>query len=61
MTRQPITLTVNGRAETVLAEPRTHLGDFLREDQRLGTAGALSLLPEAPTQPIVVTNADLLT
>ena len=34
---------------------------YLREDQRLGTAGALSLLPEAPTQPIVVTNADLLT
>lgn len=34
---------------------------YLREDQRLGTAGALSLLPEQPTQPIIVTNADLLT
>ena len=34
---------------------------YLREKQRLGTAGALSLLPESPTQPIVVTNADLLT
>ena len=27
----------------------------------MGTAGALSLLPEAPTLPILVTNADLLT
>ena len=34
---------------------------YLREEQRLGTAGALSLLPEQPTLPIVVTNADLLT
>jgi len=34
---------------------------YLREQQRLGTAGALSLLPEPPSQPIVVTNADLLT
>ncbi|SDB73302.1 (2Fe-2S)-binding protein [Belnapia rosea] len=30
MTRRPISLTVNGRAETVLAEPRTHLADLLR-------------------------------
>ncbi len=34
---------------------------YLRELQRLGTAGPLGLLPEAPSQPIVVTNADLLT
>jgi len=34
---------------------------YLREQQRMGTAGALSLLPERPTAPIVVTNADLLT
>lgn len=34
---------------------------YLREKERLGTAGALSLLPEFPTAPIVVTNADLLT
>lgn len=34
---------------------------YLREEQRLGTAGALSLLPEKPDHPIVVTNADLLT
>jgi NDP-sugar pyrophosphorylase family protein len=34
---------------------------YLREQQRLGTAGALSLLPECPSLPIVVTNADLLT
>jgi dTDP-glucose pyrophosphorylase/CBS domain-containing protein len=34
---------------------------YLREQQRLGTAGALSLLPDLPSQPLVVTNADLLT
>lgn len=34
---------------------------YLREQQRLGTAGALSLLPMVPSQPIIVTNADLLT
>lgn len=33
---------------------------YLRERQRLGTAGALSLLPEQDL-PLVVTNADLLT
>ena len=30
MTRRVISLTVNGQAETVLAEPRTHLADLLR-------------------------------
>lgn len=34
---------------------------YLREPQRLGTAGGLSLLPERPQLPILVTNADLLT
>lgn len=34
---------------------------YLREEQRLGTCGALGLLPEMPTRPIVVSNADLLT
>lgn len=33
---------------------------YLREDKRLGTAGALSLLHQAPVAPILVTNADLL-
>ena len=32
---QPISLTVNGEKVQAYAEPRTHLGDFLREDQRL--------------------------
>ena len=35
--------------------------DYLRESTRLGTAGALSLLPEKPTAPIIVMNGDLLT
>jgi dTDP-glucose pyrophosphorylase len=34
---------------------------YIREDRRLGTAGALSLLPEAPAEPIIVMNGDLLT
>jgi dTDP-glucose pyrophosphorylase len=56
---------VNYKAEQI----EGHFGDgaslgvdirYLREEQRLGTAGALSLLPEPPAQPLVVTNADLL-
>lgn len=57
---------VNYRSEQIEA----HFGDgselgveihYLREQQRLGTAGPLSLLPESPSLPVVVTNADLLT
>jgi dTDP-glucose pyrophosphorylase len=59
-------LAVNYKAEQIEA----HFGDgaalgvtirYVRERQRLGTAGALSLLPERPEHPFVVTNADLLT
>lgn len=59
-------LAVNYKAEQI----ESHFGDgsawgasirYLRERERLGTAGALSLLPEAPTEPVIVTNADLLT
>ena len=47
-----------------------HIGDgsafglevrYLREQQKLGTAGALSLLPERPASPIIVMNGDILT
>jgi dTDP-glucose pyrophosphorylase len=57
---------VNYKAEQI----ESHFGDgsalginvrYLRENQRMGTAGALSLLPELPTLPFIVTNADLLT
>ncbi|MDF1613502.1 nucleotidyltransferase family protein [Desulfurivibrio dismutans] len=34
---------------------------YLHEDKKLGTAGALSLLPEKPTLPLVVMNGDILT
>lgn len=34
---------------------------FVREEQRMGTAGALSLLPMRPTLPFFVMNADILT
>ena len=49
---------------------RQHFGDgrrlgvnitYLNEDRRLGTAGALSLLPERPLEPVIVMNGDLLT
>jgi dTDP-glucose pyrophosphorylase len=35
--------------------------DYLNEDRRLGTAGALALLPERPKDPLVVMNGDVLT
>lgn len=35
--------------------------EYLREDRPLGSGGALSLLPEAPTLPILVLNGDLVT
>ena len=47
-----------------------HLGDgarfgvaveYLRETEKLGTAGALSLLPKLPDGPILVVNGDILT
>ena len=59
-------LAVNYKSEQI----ERHFGDgsslgveirYLRERDRLGTAGALSLLPEQPSVPFVVTNADLLT
>lgn len=34
---------------------------YLQEEAPLGTAGALGLLPEVPTQPVLVMNGDVLT
>lgn len=48
---------------------RAHFGDgsrwgvticYLVEDRRLGTAGALSLFPQKPTEPFFVMNGDIL-
>jgi dTDP-glucose pyrophosphorylase len=59
-------MAVNYKAEQIVA----HFGDgsafgvdirYLFENIRLGTAGALSMLPERPSAPVIVTNADLLT
>lgn len=59
-------ISVNYMAEAV----REHFGDgsrwgvditYLYESKRLGTAGALSLLPGRPEDPILVMNGDLLT
>ncbi len=57
---------VNYMAETIT----NHFGDgqkwgvdirYIREDKQLGTAGALGLLPEKQTEPLIVMNGDLLT
>lgn len=59
-------ISVNYKGEMV----EGHFGDgskwgveisYIREHARLGTAGALSLLPEKPFKPILVMNGDLLT
>lgn len=59
-------LAVNYKAEQI----EEYFGDgsnlgikirYIKEQQRLGTAGALSLLPSTPTSPFIVTNADILT
>ncbi|MBU1042398.1 MAG: nucleotidyltransferase family protein [Proteobacteria bacterium] len=59
-------ISINYMAEKVVE----HFGDgsrfgvsitYLREDEPLGTAGALTLLPEAPHLPFLVMNGDLLT
>lgn len=34
---------------------------YLREHEKLGTAGALALLPERPREPMLVMNGDILT
>lgn len=34
---------------------------YIEEDKRMGTAGALSLLKEKPSEPMIVMNGDLLT
>eukprot|EP00913_Durusdinium_trenchii_P005251 g4897.t1 len=61
-----IFLSVNYQAEKVEA----YFGDghewgvdisYLEESKRLGTAGALTLLPETPSAPFLVMNADLVT
>jgi dTDP-glucose pyrophosphorylase len=63
---QRIYLAVNYKADQI----EDYFGDgstfgvdirYVREENRMGTAGALSLLPERPVSSIIVTNADLLT
>jgi dTDP-glucose pyrophosphorylase/CBS domain-containing protein len=59
-------ISLNYRGEMI----RNYFGDgsrwgaeirYIYEDKRLGTAGALSLLPEKPSGPLLVMNGDLLT
>lgn len=61
-----IFLSVNYKAEMIHDYFRegekwgVHL-NYIHEKERLGTAGALSLLPERPTTPMIVINGDILT
>lgn len=59
-------ISVNYKAEMIIE----HFGngerwgvhiDYLTESERLGTAGALSLISEKPNYPLIVMNGDLLT
>jgi dTDP-glucose pyrophosphorylase len=59
-------LSVNYKADMIKA----YFGDgskwgveikYIHEQMRLGTAGALSLIEDYPTEPIIVMNGDLLT
>jgi dTDP-glucose pyrophosphorylase/CBS domain-containing protein len=59
-------LSVNYKKEMI----KEHFGDgsnwgvsidYLEEEERLGTAGSLALLPDSPTEPFFVMNGDLLT
>jgi len=59
-------ISVNYLADVVMS----HFGDgsrwgveihFLQENQKLGTAGALGLLPERPAEAVLVMNGDVLT
>jgi len=59
-------ISVNYKNEMI----REHFGNgsrwsveihYLKETERLGTAGALSLLPKKPSLPLIVMNGDLLT
>jgi dTDP-glucose pyrophosphorylase len=61
-----IFLSVNYKADMI----RSHFGagerwgvelEYLHETMRLGTAGALSLLPHPPGAPLIVMNGDLVT
>ncbi len=59
-------LSVNYKKEMIMDyfQDGTHLGvniEYIEETKRLGTAGALSLLTEKPTEPFFVMNGDLLT
>ena len=59
----PVSLTVNGRKVAAMVEPRTHLGDFLREHCRLtgthlgcehGVCGACTvLIDEEPVRSCI--------
>ncbi len=61
-----ITMCVNYKSKVIQdffkdgSEFGVHI-DYIQEDKRMGTAGALSLLKQIPNEPFFVMNGDLLT
>jgi len=59
-------ISVNYRAEMIVdyfgdgSRHGAHIS-YIHETQRMGTAGALGLMAEVPTEPFIVMNGDLLT
>jgi len=59
-----LTLNYKGEMirEAIMAVPAyADVVGFIEEKEKMGTAGALTLLPERPTNPFLVLNGDLLT
>lgn len=59
-------ISVNYRADAI----KSYFGDgsawgatiiYLEEEQQMGTAGALTLMPDMPSKPVIVMNGDLVT
>ena len=60
-----IQVAVNYKSEMIKDEVRRSERydsvEFIEEEERMGTAGALSLIGERPEQPLLVVNGDILT
>ena len=63
---EKIYISVNYKAEVIENYLKKYANkgvkiEYLEEHKKLGTAGALTLLPEIPSRPFIVINADIVT